>query len=236
MVSAFVFFFLSCPTATNKDKKGHTHTPMTAPVPPPHVPGLVALLAGALIPCLNVFVFVVIQTWFFWRFGSEEVLTVLLGKTRSLSEARRILRRTDGLEFPRRCLDTAVAEAHQRVHAGWDPEREEAQRLARNRALIVRWVQPWVLAAGSAALLCLVLMILWCALGGRSRFRERWGALFGAPMWVGLLLVFLGYAGEILLFLLVIERYIMFGDLEIARLILGASPAGAGYFDDDATK
>ena len=41
-----------------------------------------------LIPVVNVLVFVVIQTAFFWIVGSEEVLTVVRNKVRMLSNAR----------------------------------------------------------------------------------------------------------------------------------------------------
>ena len=158
-----------------------------------------------LIPVVNVLVFVVIQTAFFWVVGSEEVLTVVRNKVRMLSNARymftpwlsiSILRdsKHTGQEFNKRCLDTMVLS----LESDKPMEEQIQQRKRENLRLIANFVGPFVIVS-------LSLLVLLTVLSFQSRKQHPFEVSHG----IGMLLVFFGYLGEILLFLFVIDKYIM---------------------------
>ena len=172
--------------------------------------------AGAIIPIFNVLVFVVIQTLFFWFIASEEAIHVLLRKVAALSEARRILRR-GGQDATRRTLDTLLARVEAENHrVGGTPADDERRRAAANWRLVTRWIGPWVVAAAAALAVCVAVIAVHC-----RRTRTPLGSVVGLAHWVGLGLVGLAYVGEVLLFVLVIDRYVIAGDFELVRHLLG---------------
>ena len=177
--------------------------------------------AVILLPLLNVLVFVLTQTAFFWYIGSNEVLNVVREKANIASSARRIFKRT-GHDVCTQFLDTVMGDAQKSV-AGWDRTGDTRARDAKNWTLVMKWVGPWVISTSVMACVCAIILIL----SPSHRF--------GRVQWmVGLPLIVLSYIGEILFFLFVVERYIIVGDFEVIRLLLGVTtPPGTGY--DDTT-
>lgn len=174
--------------------------------------------AVILLPILNILVFALIQTAFFWYIGSNEVLHVVLDKTKIASSARRIFQRT-GHNACTQFLDATMGKAKDSV-AGGDRMGDASARNAKNWALVKTWVGPWVISMGVLAIVCAIILFI-------SPSRR-----FGPAQWMlGLPLIMLSYIGEILFFLLVVERYTIIGDIEVMRLLLGVSPPGTGYDD-----
>jgi hypothetical protein len=174
--------------------------------------------AVMLLPLLNVLVFVLIQTAFIWYIGSNEVLNVVQKKADILSSARRIFHRT-GHNVSTQFLDTLMKNAQDSI-TDWDRKSDTGERDARNWALVKTWVGPWVVCAGVLASVCAMILV-------RSPSHQ-----FGPAQWmVGLPLIIVSYIGEILFFLFVVERYIIIGDFEVIRLLLGVTDPGMGYDD-----
>jgi hypothetical protein len=176
--------------------------------------------AVLLLPLLNVLVFALTQTAFFWHIGSNEVLTVVGEKANVVSSARKIFQRT-GHNGCTKILDSLMWNAKDSV-AGWDRGSAVRARNAKNWSLIKTWMGPWVVSIGVLAIGCAIVLMH----SGSHRF--------GRTQWmVGLPLIIVSYVGEIMFFLFVVQRYIIVGDFEMIRLLLGVSPPGTGYDDTE---
>lgn len=103
--------------------------------------------------------------------------------------------------------------------SGWDPDVERRTGNAVNLELMRRWVAPWIVGV-----LTLMLIFLVIALLGGTRTHGRAMHHFHRGHVAGLLLILLGYSGELLLFFFVIKKYTMVGDYELMRTILGLRP------------
>lgn len=182
----------------------------------------VHVVSETIVPLANVVVFLIVQSLFFWMIGTKEVLHVVQNKARMISQARAAFRRT-GQGVLARGIDTALLDADTAVrNSGWDPEVEARHRTAVNLELMRTWLAPMLLGTLTALLVCVVVAVL----ASTHRF-QRPGAYFNRGHTAGLILVFFGYIGELLLFFLVIKQYIMVGDIEVIRTTLGVKPKPA---------
>ena len=175
-----------------------------------------------LVPLVNILFFVVIQTAFFWLVGSQEAVHVVKSKGKVLSEGRRMLQ-ASGQHFATVSLDTVMSDMAEQVSDPRELERLHKENQRENWALVKRYIGPWVIAAGALLVACLLVVLLY------PRGRGETGSRLGLAHGVGLALVVVSYLGEVLLFLYVIQRYMMFGDFEMTRLLLGCTPAGTTY-------
>lgn len=175
-----------------------------------------------LIPAVNILFFVVIQSIFFWLIGSKEALHVVEAKAKILVDLRKMLVRTNqhvNLQF----LDTAMMEQAEGALDSAELAFLKTQHEKRNREVVKRWIGPWVVGAAIVLLLCLATMVY------STRKRQPGAPGFTLAHAVGLVLVIASYIGEICLFLFVIKRWVIFGDYEMVRLLVGCTPAARTY-------
>jgi hypothetical protein len=164
----------------------------------PRSVGLVVVLFG-------IAVFYGFQTVFWWAIASKEAQHTVDKKTAALYTFRDVLYRND-LQREMRFLDSAM----DRI---WDNSRShvEADRAAQN-AYNAHRTKTWLFPVLGLIVLLLLLCIGYNAFHGhRLAFGHRMGLLF----------VLLGYVTEILLFLLVVDRFVVIGDFDLLRRGLG---------------
>jgi hypothetical protein len=162
--------------------------------------------------CLNVLVFVVVQTAFFWFVASRELVTVAKKNAQLISRMRAQLRRQPGQDFPVAVLDATMQDATSAVDER-ELARLESEAEAGNRQLVLRMIAPF---AGAMVVVILVLCVV-------NRLR---GLRLGRAQYMGVAFVFGAYTTELLLFFFVVKPWAHVGPFAMMDAMLGCGCGG----------
>jgi hypothetical protein len=168
----------------------------------PRSVGLVVVLFG-------IWFFVALQILFWWTIASKEVQHAIAKKTATLHVMRDVLRQ-NGLDTELLFLDSTLAHAETSnrrlaIEAG---RTQGAQNMRRT----VVWLFP--------VLGVITVMLLGCVV-----YNLRYGHRMSFGHWMGMVLVLLSYAPEVLLFVFVVNRFHVIGDFDLLRHGLGLVPS-----------